>query len=136
MNLKHAPRLALLTLTISVVALVGCGGGDSHPAFCANEAAFQQSVADFGNSLKSLNVSQIQAAGDTVKASGDAMISSARASYPSETTALRSSIDQVKSGLSGLASSNDKPAAVAALVADLADELRALRAQLHRRLGP
>lgn len=49
------------------------------------------------------------------------MISSARASYPSETSkALRSSIDQVKSGLSGLASSNDKPAAVAALVADLA----------------
>lgn len=56
MNLKHAPRLALLTLTISVVALVGCGGGDSKPAFCANEDAFQQSVTDFGNSLKSLNV--------------------------------------------------------------------------------
>lgn len=121
MNLKYAPLLALVALTISVVAFAGCGGSSSSkPAFCANEAAFQQSVADFGNSLKSLNVSQIEAAGETVKSSGDAMISSARSSYPTETTALRSSIDQVQSGLSGLATSNDKPAAVASLVANLA----------------
>ena len=92
---------------------------------------FQQSVTDFGNSLKSLNVSQIQAAGDTVKSSGDAMISSARPSYPTETTALRSSIDQVQSGLSGLATSNDKPAAVASLVANLETLQTAYKAPAH-----
>lgn len=117
-NLSSKFTFVALPLAVSVLVFAGCGGSEK-PAYCANVDAFQQSVDDFGTSLKSLDVAQIQAAGDQVQNTGDAMIASARADFPTETTALRTSIREVRSELNGLSTANDKPAAIASLVAGL-----------------
>lgn len=120
---RVSPKFAIAALPVAISLLVfaGCGGSDSKPAYCANVDAFQQSVDDFGTSLKSLNPTEISNAGDQVENTGQAMISSARADFPAETTALRTSIKQVRQGLDQLSTSSDKPVAIAALVADLSE---------------
>ena len=106
-----------LVLAFSVVPLA-CGSS-SQPAFCGDEENFRQSIADFGDSLKTLDPAAIEVAGENVKTSGNTMLEAARSDYPEETTAIRKSLNETAAGLDNLETDKQQPAAIAALVSDV-----------------
>ena len=117
-----------LVLALAVVPLA-CGGS-SQPAFCGDGDNFRQSVAGFGDSLKTLDPPAIQVAGENLKASGVAMVDAARSDYPDETAAIRKSLDETVAGVNDLETAKQQPAAIAAPVSDavlLNSNLDALR---------
>jgi hypothetical protein len=100
-------RLQLvLTLAVALPAasLVAAGcGGDDKPEYCSNVSDLQQSVDD----LKSVQpdsavVSTLQTDLQKVQSNANAVVSSAKQDFPTETTALESSVSILSTAINKL----------------------------------
>jgi hypothetical protein len=100
-------RLQLvLTLAVALPAasLVAAGcGGDDKPEYCSNVSDLQQSVDD----LKSVQpdsavVSTLQTDLQKVQSNANAVVSSAKQDFPTETTALESSVSILATAINKL----------------------------------
>jgi hypothetical protein len=85
---------------VALVALAGCGS--SKPAYCKNRSNLESSI-------KGLNVSGglsgLQSQVQTIKSDATSLVSSAKSDFPSETTALQTSVNQLESALKALPAS-------------------------------
>jgi hypothetical protein len=98
---KHAVVSAVLALVLAGL-LAGCGSS-SKPSYCA-------SVTNLENSIKAVPSTNVVANGTTalesaftkIKNDANALISSAKTDFPTETSALKSSIDSLSSTVEGL----------------------------------
>jgi uncharacterized protein YgiB involved in biofilm formation len=96
----------LLTLALAGAAAAfvaaGCGGSDK-PAYCSNVSDLQQSVDD----LKSIQpdsaiVSTLQTDVQKVQRNANAVVSSAKQDFPSQTSALQSSVSSLSTSVKQL----------------------------------
>ena len=86
-----------LAVALAAAALVAAGcGSSSKPAYCSNVSDLQQSVTDLKSlQLNSAVVSTLQTDLQKVQSNANAVVSSAKQDFPSQTSALESSVSSL-----------------------------------------
>jgi hypothetical protein len=99
--------LAPLALVVAATLVAACGSsGSSKPAYCSKISDLKSSVADLGKVKPVQNgASAVTSALDKVKSNADAAVAAAKSDFPSETSALRSAIDNLEKSAQRLKSS-------------------------------
>ena len=91
--------LPVLAAVAAVIALAGCGS--SKPAYCTDRTNLENSV----KGLTSAGISGLKSQLKQVQSNASTLVSSAKGDFPNETSAITSSVDALKSSLTGLPSS-------------------------------
>lgn len=99
--LVRAGLAALLAL--SLLAAAGCGG-DDKPSYCSDRTNLENAVKDLPSAAKSGGTSGLQTQLNTIETDANDLISAAKDDFPSETSTLKSTIDQMKTSVEGLGS--------------------------------
>ena len=113
-------RRALLRFSLPLAAVFalavasGCGD-DSKPGFCADKSALEESIKALPGSVTSGNIGALKTQAQEVESDARALVDSAKSDFPSETSAITSSIDSVKTAIEGL-SDSPSPADLAPIV--------------------
>ena len=95
-------RLFWMTVPLAAAALVAAGCGDSDkPAYCSNVSDLQESVDAVKNVqlTDSGSLSTLQTALKDVQSDADAVVSSAKEDFPTETSALTSSVSSLSTAV-------------------------------------
>lgn len=110
-----APAIAPLAVAL---ALAGCGGS-SKPGYCSDRTNLEQSVKGVGdvNVLQSGGIKQLQSQLQKVETDASTLVKSAKSDFPSETSAIDSSVAALKKAAQALPSS-PTPTEVATLAGD------------------
>lgn len=128
--MKARPRLTLIAsvaLAAAALLAVGCGSSNDKPAYCSNVSDLQSSVNDLKNvQLNTGAVSTVKTDVQKIQTNANAVVSSAKQDFPSETSALKSSVSTLSSAVKQLPSS---PTAqqLAALVPDISSTVTAAK---------
>jgi thiamine biosynthesis lipoprotein ApbE len=85
--------------------LVAAGCGSSEPEFCSKTDDLEGALNTLKSDVTSGNVSAIQSDAQTVKTDVDAVVSSAQSDFPSETSAVQSSVRRLTSAIKALPAS-------------------------------
>jgi hypothetical protein len=103
--LSDKAKLAALPLAAAVV--LGACGGSSKPGYCSDRSNLEQSVKDIGNVklTESGGLKDLQSRLQTVEANANKVVSSAKGDFPSETSAIDASVDNLKTSIQQLGSS-------------------------------
>jgi hypothetical protein len=97
---------AMVVLAAAAAFLAAGCGGTSKPAYCSNVSDLQQSVDDLkGVKLESGALSTLQTDLKTVQSNTDAVVSSAKQDFPSQTSALKSSVSSLSTAVKQLPAS-------------------------------
>lgn len=103
----RAARPASLVTVAAAAALIvaGCGnGGDEKPGYCSDLKTLQSSITDVKSLVSSGDFSGLKTQATTIKTNAEALVESAKSDFPSETTAITSSIDTLESAAKALPS--------------------------------
>lgn len=87
---------------LGLVALAGCGGSSSKPAYCSARTNLQNAIQEITSLSPTSGISALQAAFTKVKAEANAAVSAAGSDFPTETNAIRSSMNALNSAVSAL----------------------------------
>jgi hypothetical protein len=87
------------TAAAAVVALAGCGS--SKPAYCTDRTNLQNSV----KGLTSTGISGLKSQIKQIQGDATTLVNSAKSDFPTETSAITSSVDTLKNSLGALPSS-------------------------------
>lgn len=101
LTLKEGRRMILIVpLVLAAAALVAVGcGSSSKPAYCSDVTDLQNSV----NSLKTSNTaSTLKTDLQKVQSNANAVVSSAKQDFPSQTSALESSVTSLSTSVKAL----------------------------------
>ena len=95
-----------VALAATALLAAGCGGSSSKPDYCSNVSDLQSSV----DTLKSVNLgsdslSNVQTDVNQVENDANAVVSSAKADFPDETSALDSSVTSLSNAIKQLPAS-------------------------------
>jgi hypothetical protein len=97
-----------IMVALAAVALIaaGCGGSDK-PSYCSDVSDLRKSVDDLKNIQLSGSdsVSTLQTQLEEVQGDANAVVSSAKKDFPSETSALKSSVSGLSSAIEQLPAS-------------------------------
>lgn len=104
----------------SVVALAGCGS--SKPAYCGARTNLENSV----KGLTSSGVSGLKTQVTTIQSDATTLVSSAKSDFPTETSAITSSVDALKTAVAGL-SSSPSAAQIATVTKDAASVVSSVK---------
>ncbi|MFL5817802.1 MAG: hypothetical protein ACJ76L_09380 [Conexibacter sp.] len=96
--------LALVGAISALVAVTGCGGG-GKPGYCADRDALETSIKDLGNLSLSGGLSGLQSQLRTIQTNATQLVDSARSDFPSETSAINSSLSTLRTDVQQLPSS-------------------------------
>lgn len=101
-----------LLATGAVMALAGCG---SKPQYCSERSTLQQSVSGLNDVQVSQSggVDQLKSQLTKVEGDANALAKSAKSDFPSESSALQSSVKALKTALQGLPASPSRQQLVA-----------------------
>ena len=115
--------VALVALT-GAVAMAGCGS--SQPAYCTDRTNLESSISglshvDFSNGLSSLEA-QLK----KIESNATTLVNSAKSDFPTETSAITSSVDALKSSVTQLASDRSV-ANIAAVTTNAASVVRSVK---------
>jgi hypothetical protein len=87
--------VALMALAAIAVAVTGCGSS-SKPEYCSNVSELEESVDELGNvQLESGFLDTLEADLSKVRKNADAVVTSAKEDFPSESSALESSVSSL-----------------------------------------
>ena len=105
-RIRHPLLLAIVAcaLTLSTLVAAGCGG-NSKPAYCSDRTNLQNSVKGLTSLNTSSGISGLQAQLSKVQSDATALVNSAKGDFPSETSAITSSVDALTSAVKALPSS-------------------------------
>jgi len=119
------PVVAALLAGGALAAAAGCGGGSDKPGYCADRSQLESSIKDLTNIDPSQGLSGLETKLTTIQSDANALVASARSDFPSETSAIRSSVNALADDVRALPSS---PSAtqVAALAADASSVVSAV----------
>jgi hypothetical protein len=98
------------------VALAGCGGS-SKPAYCSDRSDLENSVKDLPSVTSGSGVSGLTSQITTIKSDATSLVDSAKGDFPTETSAVKSSVDTLASAVKALPSSPSSTQ-IAAVAAD------------------
>ena len=86
---------------LGLVALAGCGSS-SKPAYCSARTSLENSIKEVTSLSPSSGIGALQAAFAKVKTDANTVVSQAKSDFPSETSAIRSSVDALSSAVNAL----------------------------------
>lgn len=107
------------------VALAGCGGS-SKPAYCSDRTDLENSVKDLPSVTSASGVSGLTSQITTIKSDATSVVNSAKGDFPTETAAVKSSVDTLASAVQGLPSSPSSTQ-IAAVAADAASVVSSVK---------
>jgi hypothetical protein len=93
-----------IAVAAALLAIAGCGGS-SQPAYCSQRTSLQNSVNDLTNLNSSSGVSGLKSQVQKIQNEAGKVVSSAKGDFPSETTAIKNSVDALKGSVAALPSS-------------------------------
>jgi hypothetical protein len=109
---------------VGVVAMAGCGS--SKPAYCTDRTSLESSIKGLSNLDLSNGLSSLEAQLKKIESNATTLVNSAKSDFPSETSAITSSVDALKSAVTQLAS--DRSAANAlAVTTDAANVVKSVK---------
>jgi hypothetical protein len=122
---RHPFRaLALVGAISALVAVTGCGGG-GKPGYCADRDNLESSIKDLSSLSLSGGLSGLQSQLRTIQGNATKLVDSARSDFPSETSAINSSVNALASDVRAL-SSSPSPAQVASIASDASSVVRSV----------
>ena len=110
---------------VVAVALASCGGS-SKPAYCSDRTDLQNSVKDLPSATSSNGVSGLTSQITTIKSDATAVVNSAKGDFPTETSAVKSSVDTLETAVKALPSSPSSTQ-IAAVAADAASVVSSVK---------
>lgn len=116
--------LALVGAVSALVAVTGCGGG-GKPDYCADRDNLESSIKDLSNLSFSGGLSGLQSQLRTIQGNATQLVDSARSDFPSETSAIRTSVNALASDVRAL-SSSPSPGQVASIASDASSVVRSV----------
>jgi hypothetical protein len=96
--------LAACAATLAVLTLAACGGS-SKPAYCTNRANLESSVKGLTDLSAGSGLSGLQAQIAKIQSDANTLVSSAKSDFPTETSAIKSSVDALATTIKTLPSS-------------------------------
>jgi hypothetical protein len=105
---------AALALVAAVVAVAMAGCSSSPPAYCTNRTSLENSVKGLTHLNVSSGISGLQAQLKKIESDATALVNSAKGDFPSQTSAITSSVDALKTAVAQV-SSGPTAANIAAL---------------------
>jgi outer membrane murein-binding lipoprotein Lpp len=102
------PVTLMVPLALVAAALIaaGCGSSNSKPAYCSDVSNLKKSVDNLKSvQLKSGALSTLQTNLEEVQSDANAVVSSAKQDFPSQTSALESSVSSLSTAIKQLPSS-------------------------------
>jgi hypothetical protein len=99
---RWSARLVCLA-AVGLVAITGCGSG--KPAYCTDRSNLENSVKGLTNFNPSSGVSGLQSQVKKIQSDATALVNSAKGDFPSETSAITTSVSSLESAVKGLSSS-------------------------------
>jgi hypothetical protein len=100
------------------VGLAGCGGSSgssTKPAYCSSRTSLENSIKDVTSLSPSSGITDLQTAFTNAKSAANTVVSQAKKDFPSETSAIKSSVDALTSAVNAL-SVNPSPSQIAGVV--------------------
>jgi hypothetical protein len=120
-------RSAAATLLICASgALSACGGGSDKPGYCADRSQLESSIKDLASFDPSQGLSGLESQLRAIQRNANALVASARSDFPSETSAIRSSLEALSADLRALPSS-PSVTQIGALASDASSVVSAVR---------
>jgi hypothetical protein len=111
-------RVAMATVVaLALIALAGCGS--SKPAYCTDRTNLENSIKGLTSVNLSSGISALQTQVKTIENDATSLVNAAKSDFPSETSAVKSSVDTLASAVKALPS-NPSAAQIAAIAADSA----------------
>ena len=92
--------LALCAVAAGVVALAG--GSSSKPAYCTDRTNLENSVKGLTSLTASSGISGLTSQVKTIQSDATALVNSAKGDFPSQTSAITSSVNALKTSITGL----------------------------------
>ena len=90
-------------LVAALIWLAGCGS--SKPGYCTDRTNLTNSVKGLTNLNPSSGISGLQSQLQKIETDANAVVTAAKSDFPKETSAIKSSVDQLGSAVQGLSSS-------------------------------
>ena len=118
--------LALVGAITALTAVAGCGGGSGKPSYCADRSNLESSIKGLASLSLSGGLSGLQAQLRTIQSNATTLVDSARSDFPSETSAIRSSVDVLSTDVRAL-SSSPSPGQVAKLATDASNVVTSVK---------
>lgn len=120
-------KLAVTLVAVGALALPGCGGGSSKPAYCSSLNDFKDAVSGLGNIKIAQNgVSSLTAAVGKVESSGTKLVADAKDAFPTEIAAVSQSLQALKASAGQLSD----PAARSTAITQVPAEILAVKTSL------
>lgn len=124
---RQTPVARLLAVALAAALLVAAAGcGSSKPGYCSDRSRLESSIKGLTSLSPSSGLSGLETQLRTIQSDANALVASAKSDFPSETSALRSSIDTLVSGVRALPSS-PSAANIASLATDASSVVNAVR---------
>jgi hypothetical protein len=120
---RSRTALALVALT-GVVAMAGCSS--SQPAYCTDRTNLENSIKGLSHLDLSNGLSSLEAQLKNIESNATTLVNSAKSDFPSETSAITSSVDSLKSAVTQLGSDHSA-ANVVAVTADAANVVKSVK---------
>jgi hypothetical protein len=88
-------------VVLGLLALAGCGSS-SKPAYCSARASLESSIKEVTSLSPTSGIGALQTAYTKIKADATTVVSQAKNDFPSETSAITSSVDSLTSAVNAL----------------------------------
>jgi hypothetical protein len=100
----RASSLALVTAA-GVVALAACSSGSSQPGYCSDRTNLENSIKGLTSLNASSGVSGLKTQLSKIQTDATSLVNSAKGDFPSQTSAITSSLDALKTSVTTLSAS-------------------------------
>src|SRR5512142_3273736 len=125
MSLSRLPR-QIAALAVMALLLGAAVCGSIKPGYCEDQSRLEQSIKDLGNVNLSNGLSGVEAQLRAIQSDANALVASAKSDFPTQTNAIRTSIDTLAGAIRALPS-NPTPAQIASLATDASSVVSAVR---------
>ncbi len=123
---RAAMRTAVATVAAgALIALAGCGSS-SKPAYCTDRTNLENSIKGLTSLSASSGVSGLKAQLTTIASDATSVVNAAKSDFPSQTSAVKTSVDALQGAVNALPSS---PSAtqVAGIASDAASVVNSVK---------
>lgn len=122
--MSRFPRIAAaLLIAAALVAAAGCGS--SKPGYCSDRTRLETEIREVSKLDLSAGLSGVEAQLKAIQSDANTLVASAKSDFPTETAAIRTSIETLAGAIRALPS-NPSPQQVASLATDAASVVSAV----------
>ena len=91
---------------VGVVALIGLAGcGSSKPAYCSDRTTLENAVKNLPSVTSSGGISGLQSQLAKIESDATSLVNAAKSDFPTQTSAVKTSVDALKTAVKALPSS-------------------------------